>query len=269
MAKEDIKITLMKLKLLISIILLSLSFQSIQATPPWGKTGHRVVGAIADDYLSGRAKRKIAKLLNRESLSFVSTIADEIKADDRYKDFSTWHYVNMSFDQTYQESKKNEKGDLVTGIDSCIKIIKDKNSSVDDKAFYLKMLIHLIGDLHQPLHVGLEEDRGGNDVKVQWFYKDTNLHSVWDSKMIDDYGMSYSELADNVNYLSKDEVKEIQKGTVVDWVNETQQVAKKIYASVQPGDNLRYDYNYFYFDIVRTQLQKGGIRLAEVLNELF
>lgn len=259
----------MQSRSLLVIIIVSLSFQSIQATPPWGRTGHRVVGAIADQHLSGRAKRQIAKLLHRESLPFVCTVPDEIKSDERYDHFSTWHYVNMPFDQTYQESKKSEKGDLVTGIDSCIKIIKDKNSSNDDKAFYLKMLIHLIGDLHQPLHIGLEEDRGGNDIKLQWFNKDTNLHSVWDSKMIDDYGMSYSELADNVDYLTKDEIKEIQKGTVIDWVNETHAVAEKIYATVQPGDNLRGDYNYLYFDTVRAQLQKGGLRLAQVLNDLF
>lgn len=261
----------MSYKFLISVLLAMffLMPSETQANPRWGKTGHRVVGSIADTYLSKKAKRKIAKLLHRESLAFVSTVPDEIKSDKRFQDFSTWHYVNMPFDQTYQESKKSEKGDLVTGIDFCIKTIKDENVSEDDKAFYLKMLIHLIGDLHQPMHIGLEEDRGGNDIKLQWFYKDTNLHAVWDSKMIDDYSMSFSELANNAAYLSKDEVKAIQKGTVVDWVNETQQLTKIIYASVEPGENLRGEYNYLHFEKVRTQLQKGGIRLAKVLNDLF
>jgi hypothetical protein len=87
--------------------------------------------------------------------------------------------------------------------------------------------------------------------------------------MIDDYNMSYTELADNVDYILKKEVKEIQKGTVVDWVNETQQLTIKVYASAKEGENFRGDYSYRYFDTVRAQLQKGGIRLAKVLNDVF
>ena len=241
----------------------------VHATPRWGQTGHRVVGEIAEQYLTNKTKKKLAELLDHRSLAFSATFADEIKSDDRYDSLSTWHYVNMPFDMTYENSIKNPKGNLVTAIEFCKTIIQDKTSSKADKAFYLKFLIHLIGDLHQPMHIGLEEDRGGNNIKLEWFYKDTNLHSVWDSKMIDDYGMSYTELANNVDYLSKDDVKNMQKGTIVDWVNETQQLTKKVYASVNQGDNLRNEYSYLYFDTVRAQLQKGGVRLAEVLNDLF
>lgn len=235
----------------------------------WGATGHRVVGAIADQYTSNKTKRHLKKLLNHQSLAFVSTYSDEIKSDPRFREFSVWHYVNMQFDDTYETSKKNPEGDLVTGIEQCKRIIKDENSSDEDKAFYLKMLIHLVGDLHQPMHIGLEEDRGGNDVKVKWHFKDSNLHKVWDSQMIDSYGMSYSELAANAPYITRSQVKSLQKGTAVDWVNETQILTEVVYGSVKPDENLRYEYSYKYFETVRTQMQIAGIRLAEVLNELF
>lgn len=239
------------------------------ASDDWGPTGHRTVGQIADNYLKGHAKRKIKKLLHGESLAFVSTYADEIKSDKRYNKFYTWHYINIPLDANYDASKQNPDGDLVSGITYCEKIIKDKNSSNDDKVFYLKLLVHFIGDLHQPMHIGLVEDRGGNDFKVQWFYKDTNLHSVWDSKMIDDYGMSYTELTKNSDKLSKEQVTAIQNGSLIDWVNDTHKLTNKVYASVEPGENLRYRYSYLYFNTVRSQLQKGGIRLAKVLNDLF
>lgn len=235
----------------------------------WGATGHRVVGKIADNYLSGKAKREVNKLLKRQSLAFASTFADEIKSDRRYNEFYTWHYINMPLDSDYESSKKNPEGDLVTGINYCIKIIKDKNASDDDKSFYLKLLIHLIGDLHQPMHVGLEEDKGGNDFKVQWFYNDSNLHRVWDTQMIDDYDMSYSELAENADALSKAQVKYIKQGSVIDWVNETHDITKEVYKNVKPDENLRYRYSYENFTTVRIQLQKAGIRLAKVLNDLF
>jgi len=172
-------------------------------------------------------------------------------------------------DATYETSKKNPNGDLVTGIAYCKKVITDENASDDDKAFYLKLLIHLVGDLHQPMHIGKAEDKGGNDVKVQWFYKDSNLHRVWDTEMINSYGMGYAELAENADVLSKKQVKAIQEGTIIDWVNETHKLSNKVYASVKADENLRYRYSYDHFETIRTQLQIAGIRLAKVLNDLF
>lgn len=245
-----------------------ITYQS-QASDDWSATGHRVVGEIASKHLKSRTKRKLKKLLNNESLAFVSTFADDIKSDERYDEFYTWHFINMPLDSNYETSEKSEKGDLVTGINYCINIIKDENSSNDDKIFYLKLLIHFIGDLHQPMHVGLVEDKGGNDFKLQWFYSDTNLHAVWDRKMIDSYDMSYSELADNREKLTKKQINALQEGSLIDWVNDTHQLTKNVYANVKPNENLRYRYSYNNFEIVRAQLQKGGIRLAKVLNDLF
>ena len=260
----------MKYSLFFLAFLLSNLYTHAASTPPfWGQTGHRVVGAVADDYLTASTKRKLKKLLNYESLASSSTFADDIKSDSRYDKFKPWHYVNMPLDGTYETSTKNPKGDLVTGIRYCKTVIGDKTASKEDKVFYLKMLIHLIGDLHQPMHLGLQEDRGGNDFKVQWYYKDTNMHRVWDTQMIDSYAMSYSELADNVVHLSKAEVNRIQKGTVLDWIAETHRLTKTVYNSTQKGDNLRYRYSYTYLNVAKSQLQKAGIRLATVLNDLF
>ena len=235
----------------------------------WGQTGHRVVGEIAEYNLTKKAKREVKKLLKGKSLALVSTYADEIKSDKRYNEFYTWHYINMELDENYEESEKNPKGDLVTGIEYCKTIIQDKNASDEDRAFYLKLLVHFIGDLHQPMHIGRKEDKGGNDFKLKWFYKDSNLHRVWDSNMIDSYGMSYFELADNVDELSIYQIKDIQKGTVIDWVNEVHVLSNEVYGSATEGENLRYKYSYEYMDVARTQLQTAGLRLAKVLNDLF
>ena len=175
----------------------------------------------------------------------------------------------MPLDGNYITSEKNPKGDLVTGINFCIKTLKDQSSSLQDKKFYLKMLVHLVGDLHMPLHIGRKEDKGGNTVKLQWFNKETNLHRVWDEEMIDTWGMSYVELADNRKVLTKKEIKTIQKGTIINWLQDTHNLTGKIYNSVTNGENLRYRYSYDFFPTVRTQLQKGGIRLAKILNDIF
>ena len=259
----------MKTKITYTLIALFIFSFNVNSSLKWSDTGHRTVGEIAENHLKSSTKRQIKKLLKGKSLAFVSTFADEIKSDKRYNDFYTWHYINMPLDSNYEDSAKSPTGDLATGIAYCKKIIQDKNSSDADKAFYLKLLIHFIGDLHQPMHVGLVDDKGGNDFKLQWFYKDTNLHRVWDKEMINSYNMSYFELAKNVDVLTKKQVKEIQKGTIVDWINETHVLTNKVYASVKEGDNLRYRYSYDNFETVRKQLQVAGIRLAKVLNDLF
>lgn len=237
--------------------------------PFWGQTGHRTIGKIAEDYLKPKTKRKIAEILNGQSLALVSTFGDDIKSDPKYRHLNTWHYINMPFDVKYEDSEKNPNGDMVTGIEKCLEVIADKNAAKDEKEFYLKMLVHLIGDLHQPMHVGRAEDKGGNDIQVRWFNDGTNLHAVWDSKMINQFQMTYTEMAENADEISKEQVKYLQQGTLADWVNETQQLAIKAYATANSGDKLGYAYMYHNFDLVRSQLQKGGIRLAKVLNELF
>lgn len=235
----------------------------------WSKTGHRVIGDVAQEYLSRKAKREINKLLDGQSLASVSNFGDEIKADKRYKEFSAWHYVNFPADKKYTDVEASKYGDVVQGIQKCITLVKDTKKSKEDRAFYLKLLVHLIGDLHQPLHVGRLEDKGGNDFQVQWFNKGTNLHKVWDTHLIEGNGMSYTELSQSLPKLSKEERRELQEGTVYDWVEETQDIANEIYASVKVGEKLWYGYSYKWWGTVENQLQVGGLRLAKVLNDMF
>jgi hypothetical protein len=259
----------MKIKLLLLIPFLFFMKSSSDEAFFWGKNGHRATGKIAEKHLTRKAKRTIDKILKGQSLAFVATYADEIKSDKKYNKYYSWHYINMDLDQTYEQAEKNPKGDLVTGINTCIEILNDKNSSNDEKNFYLKMLVHFMGDLHQPMHIGRKEDKGGNSIQVEWFGKGSNLHRVWDTNMIDDWEMSYIELADNADDLSKTQIETIEKGTLIDWVNEVHIVTNEVYNSVEKGENLRYKYSYNHFGTVRTQLQKGGIRLAKVLNDIF
>lgn len=253
---------------IIALFLLASSF--LQAAEfVWGNTGHRATGAIAEQYLSRKAKKEINRLLDGQSLALVSTFGDDIKSDDRYRSFGVWHYVNIPFDKTYDTHPKNERGDIIQGINTCVEIIKDPTSSKEDKAFYLKLLIHFIGDLHQPLHTGLGEDKGGNDFQVQWFKNGTNLHRVWDSQMIERFNMSYSELAKTMPKITEKQVALLQEGSVSDWMEDSRTLVKDIYKNTKKGDKLGYDYMYQYFDPLRSQLQKGGVRLAGLLNELF
>ena len=251
------------------VIVLFIGLQGLYAAEDWGKTGHRATGEVAQKYLSKKARKEINKLLNGHTLAFVANYADDIKSDSLYDRYYAWHYVNFPSNSTYETHPKSSKGDLMVGITTCIEMLKSEKSTKEEKVFHLKMLVHFIGDLHQPLHVGKAKDRGGNDIQVSWFKESTNLHRVWDYHMIDDYEMSYTEFANNANQLTKLELKQYQEGTVFDWMHESRKLCEEVYDNTEVGEKLSYRYLYDNMNIVRSQIQKGGIRLAVLLNDIF
>ncbi|EAR14153.1 MULTISPECIES: S1/P1 nuclease [Robiginitalea] len=237
--------------------------------PDWGRTGHRAIGEVAEAHLSRRARKAVSRLLEGESLAKVSTFGDDIKSDTTYRSFSPWHYVNLPPETPYGEITPNPDGDILQGIEHCIRVLKDPASPRDQQVFYLKLLVHLVGDLHQPMHVGRPEDRGGNDIQLQYFDKGTNLHRLWDSDMIEDYGMSYTELAETLPPATRREIRVIQSGSVLEWAGQSQSLANRVYASVENGEKLYYRYRYLWWDSVERQLLLGGLRLAAVLNDIY
>ena len=234
----------------------------------WGLTGHRVVGEVAENHLSDLAKAKVAKLLNGATLAEVSNWMDEVKSDRAYDSLRAWHYVSIPDGSTYEESDKNTDGDIIYAIEYITKRLKEGNVTAEKEADYIKILVHLVGDLHQPLHVGRKSDRGGNDIKVEWFWKKSNIHRVWDSQMIDDKKYSYTELATIIDKADRGQVFMWKKGSIRDWAHEAMQYREQIYD--MPDDKkLSYEYQYKNWSLCKNQLLKGGIRLAAVLDDIY
>jgi hypothetical protein len=239
----------------------------------WGVLGHRIVGQIADTYLSPSAKNAIAKILGNESIAIASNWADFIKSDTSFSYLSPWHYVNLKAGMTMEEVDafldKDTAVDAYTKINFLVKKLKKKNLPANDKVFYLKLLIHIVGDVHQPMHVGRLEDLGGNTIKVSWFSTHSNLHRVWDEQLINFQQLSYTEYARSINFTTAAQRKAWQKQTVSDWIYESYGYAQKIYADISHEEKLGYNYNFKFIGILNTQLLKGGVHLAGVLNEIY
>lgn len=254
-----------------SLIIIFLFFGTLQNTyaEAWGKTGHRVIGVIAQKHLTPKAAEQVNALLGGLSLAFVSTYADEIRSDDRYGHLAPWHYVNMDQNTRYNEADKNPKGDIVTAIQSCIEILKNPSSSKEDKTFHLKLLVHFVGDIHQPFHAGRKEDRGGISIDLFWFGKRTNLHRLWDTDLIEHYNMSYSELAAHLPKHIPEQKGVVKTAPLLDWVNQSQDLANTLYDKTPQGSRLGYVYHYQNFETVRTHLLDAGLRLAATLNTIF
>lgn len=233
----------------------------------WGSTGHRVVGAVASKHLNSKAKKNIIKILGQNSLAEVSNWMDEIRSDSTYNYLTDWHWVTIETGKTYDQSPKNPKGDVIASIERIVSELKKHTLDKKTEEEYLKMLIHLVGDIHQPLHVGCCDDQGGNKVKVKWFGRDTNLHSVWDNSMIDDTKLSYTELASYLDEPDPATIAALQKNTVLQWADESMTFRKQVY---EIGDgNLSYKYSYKNLPTVKDRLLQAGIRLAGLLNEIY
>ncbi len=240
----------------------------------WGVTGHRVIAEIAQRHLTSRAKKELRKLIGKETLAQSANWADFIKSDTTHTwdHASKWHYVdlpgNLNKDEFIIALKKLPGENLYTQIQAMEKQLGDQSLSLEQRQIALKFLIHLVGDLHQPLHVGREEDQGGNKIQVTWFDKPTNLHSVWDNALVDFQQYSYTEYASILDIASKEQTEAWQESSLEDWFYDTYTLANKVYATIPANAKLGYGYNYIFKNDLDNQLLKGGIRLAKILNEV-
>lgn len=245
------------------------SFAVSQPALAWGKTGHRISGAIADRHLSGQARAKIALLLESESLTDASLWADEMRSDPSVfwqTTASPWHYVTVPGTR-YLDAHAPLEGDAVTALRCFEQVLLDARTPADQKRLALRFMLHIIGDLHQPLHAGKPGDRGGNNVEVTFFGRPSNLHAVWDSGMIDQEQLSYSEYTERLVRLTsnKDIIAWWSPDPLV-WISESTQIRDRIY----PADpKLSYDYVHQNKPMMEQRLQQAGVRTAAYLNELF
>lgn len=233
----------------------------------WGVTGHRATGLIAERLLTKKAKKKIAQILQGESIAMVSTWMDEIRSDSTYNYTTDWHWTTIPDGGRYEDVEANPDGKVVMMIEKITQDLKSGKLSPTEERNLLRMLIHMVGDIHQPLHVGKPGDRGGNDIKVKWFRTDSNLHRVWDSDMIDDTRLSYTELADALGKPGKNQISQWQASNVRDWAMESVSFRKQVYDIGQ--GNLGYQYSFHYFSIAKTRMLQAGVRLAGLLNQIY
>jgi hypothetical protein len=256
-------------KLLVVIAVFYLPLQSMA----WGTQGHRICGQIANNYLTPQARKAIEAILGNESIAMASTWADFIKSDPTYSYLSPWHYID--FDKAYSYPEMVEylnhdvNVDAYTKLNFLIAELKKNDLSKENKLLYLHMLIHIVEDVHQPMHTAHTDDKGGNDFKVNWFSTATNLHSVWDSQLIDFQQLSYTEYTTWINHSTLAQRTAWQKEPISQWLFESNQIAEKLYTEIKPGDTINYKYNFTHIEIVNQQLLKAGVRLAGLLNTIF
>ncbi len=270
--------------------ILALSLVSTQAFA-WGPTGHRVVGEVANKFLTPDTVGKVHRILKGEGLARVSTWPDDIKSEPAtYSHTFNWHYTTWA-DEAHDHSAEREDangGFLLKEINENLSVLKDPKATEEKKAFSLKFIVHLIGDLHMPLHVGGGNDQGGNFCKVTFHGKSTNLHQLWDEGMIDFTNLSFTELARFVSEGRKlTDIQSWKSGDILSWAQESKTIRATLYpedvtasaapvsvkkyclkdAPVEDIPKLGYEYSYKFMPVVEQRLYQAGLRLALLLNQ--
>lgn len=255
------------MKTLLILIICLLPTKSLFA---WGQKGHDVTAYIAECHLTPEAATKVYKVLSGHSPVYYSNWMDIASHTPEYADSRTWHYFNIDEGMTRETMRKNPKGDILTATAELIENLKNGDLDARQEALALKMLIHLVGDMHCPMHVGHLSDAGGNRIPVKMFDTSTNLHSVWDTQLPEAvHRWSYTEWQHQIDRLNKEQIALLQAGEPKDWVDENFEICTYIYEDTPEETIISYDYVDKYTPVIEMQFLRGGYRLAKLLNEIY
>ncbi|MBQ7157782.1 MAG: S1/P1 nuclease [Bacteroidaceae bacterium] len=237
----------------------------------WDKKGHDVTAAIAQRHLTKKAQKQIRELLDNKTIVYWAPWMDDASNTAEYRYSKTWHYLDISKGKDVMDFVgKEQSGDIIVAIGNLTETLKSKTATRAEKQLALKFLVHLLGDLHQPMHMGYPEDKGGNTVKVKFFNRETNLHSMWDGGMASKaHDWTHTEWAEEIDTHDKAYIAEVVKGTPYDWARQSHEYSEKIYDATPEGSNLSYEYVRTWTSLIEQQFLNGGLRLAHILNDIF
>lgn len=241
----------------------------------WGYTGHRVIGTITEKYLNEKAKIEIKNLLGDTSIAEACTWADDARKEPRYKETANWHFLNLPMGLTFEQFKfhldTSKTANVYTALLAAEQTLRDNNASKQEKTNALKFVMHFVGDIHQPLHISRAEDRGGSTIQLNYDGKGTNLHSLWDTKMLEKQGLSVDQLAEKYGQIAVEDVKAWQKDPILIWMWESYQITSQLYPEIEALNKKVVDESYAekYLPLVQKRMQQASVRLAGLLNNIY
>ncbi len=268
-----------------------------QLLPAWGANGHRIVAQICYDNLTDQAREKVDAALGDNYLAQVSTWPDYIRAESGWDFTHPWHYMTVQPDETVADVARQTATDpAIDDVNEAIAFMTDvlagdsearqrmtdllQQHDVDPlagslDATALAFLIHFVADVHMPLHVGKNRDLGGNRITVLFFGERYNLHSVWDTQIIEQERLSYTEFANFVTMHTRARRADWAEASPETWMQESVALREVVYNTLYDNTDretglpdLGYDYQHDFLPIVEERLGAAGYRAAAVLNRV-
>jgi hypothetical protein len=232
----------------------------------WGKKGHELVAEVAFHYLDESTKAKVQGYLKNMSIEDAANWMDEMRGNDYYTYMRTWHYLDVEKGERYIPAATDRN--IIIILNSAILELQHRDN-IKKKQIKndLLLLFHLMGDLHQPLHVGYPGDKGGNTINVTLVKANTNLHSAWDTGIIEQKNITLDDCLKQYDNFSPDEIANIKQLKVLQWMDQSRSLLDTVYNF--KDDLLDQNYVDSSSIIIEKQILKAGLRLASVLSEAF
>jgi len=251
----------------------------------WSGEGHRITGHIATALLNDAARRQLQQLLGNDDLAEIASVMDDEREqfERAHPGSSKWHYENR---EVCDSTAACPRGDCLTRqLEPFIRVLRDPHAQRAQRIEAVTVLVHLIGDLHQPLHLADNRDRGGNDtwVVLPREREPRRLHETWDYSFVR-LNSNRRAPATYAHALLREMEPRIagwQRGSIESWARETHALGKNAYETL-PGfrcsamaganqDAIRLSASYVQASrqVVAEQLAKAGARIAFTLNEIW
>jgi len=240
----------------------------------WGDKGHKAVGLIAQNHLTPQAAASIKALLGHESLADVANYADDMRNEPGMRVTAPWHYLNLPSGYTFEQFAEavhtaSKEGTVYTAILDCERTLENPEKSRTQKTYALKLLVHFVGDSHQPMHVSHVEDLGGNKTAVKFMGQGENLHGLWDYVLIDYEGLNPKQMAEKYDTATDVQIKQWQNDAVIKWLYESYVISNELYKEAEADPDFKQDYYDTHIELLHQRILKAGIRLAGVLNRIY
>ncbi|HET9881615.1 MAG TPA: S1/P1 nuclease [Candidatus Binatia bacterium] len=237
----------------------------------WGEKGHRIVAILADTHLTAQAREEVGKLLPAGT-----TLADAAVWPDRegrqITEFDRLHHVSIPDDvEGYdQERDCKARNCMVEALDWFTSIITDVKVPINVRLIALRYVAHLVGDMHQPLHAGRQEDRNGTDITVSYRGQTNNLHLFWDINVVEMAEGNPEELAEKLDEsITRKQRAKWQSGEPKTWTDESFRLSRSNAYTLGESMELSDEYVATALTIVRRRLAQAGVRLGWLLNNVF
>ena len=253
----------------IIIMLMSFPFHESKA---WGREGHEVIATMAENHLNPKSRKIIEKYLGNHSIVYYAKWMDDFRHTPEYKFTHGWHTVLV--DDSFN-CVPRENGDALHALESAMDLLRDyKNLPDSTVAVNIKYVLHLVADLHCPAHIyyqGRPIDFkvmfGGNYIGPM---TEVSMHAVWDKLAIQSCRIwSVSEYARQIDRVTRQDAREISRGTPREWLRENARRCSKRQNMISEGDVLSQDFINETMPFIEYQMLLAGYRLATVLNQLF
>jgi hypothetical protein len=239
----------------------------------WGPEGHNLVARLAAAHLTPAAAARVAEILGPGiSLESIASWADQIRRDRAVT--GPWHYIDIPIDKPHLDMARDcPKGDCILAkIEEFKKVVVDAAATAVERKEALMFLVHFVGDMHQPLHCSDNKDKGGNDVKLDFFGQPSNLHSVWDSGLLGRMGQEDALFTQYSKDLTEKNARKWGQGTVEAWAEQSHKAGQKVVygklPKAPPGEPVKVDaaYERVADAVIKAQIERAGARLAMLLN---